>query len=97
MLSTRWTILAYSMEINPLIIADIRRDMSHEGGTMYAIQTMLHAWVSKCGPSKATFAHLIKIVESLELNGVTGMEWIEGGKGYSNHMLISFMDGARCH
>ena len=72
MLSTRWPVLAHSMEISPLVVADIRRNMATDGGTMYALQTTLEAWVSKCGPSKATFAQLIKIVKSLELNEITG-------------------------
>lgn len=72
MLCSKWQLLANTMELGPCLIQDIRRNMVNEGGTWYAIHTMLTGWVSKCGPSKATFARLIHLVEEEGFNEVTG-------------------------
>jgi len=66
-----WYLLAHAMKLDANVIADIHRDMTTLGGTEYAIQSTLLAWISKCGPSKATFGHLVQITEGEDVNEVT--------------------------
>lgn len=68
-----WCLIANAMGIDPCTLTDIRRQMNYEGGTAYAIFSVLDAWVAKCGPSRATFAHLTSITESEGVNDVTGI------------------------
>jgi len=63
MICVSWPKLANAMDLSPCFVQDIRRNMALEGGTWYAIHTMLNGWTEKFGNSKATFSRLIHLVE----------------------------------
>jgi hypothetical protein len=66
-----WYLLAHTLGLDANVLTDIQREMVTNGGTNYAIHSSLMSWLSKCGPSKATFGHLIQLLEGEGVNEVT--------------------------
>jgi hypothetical protein len=66
-----WTFLARTMGLKTSILNDIKREMNYSGGVEYAIHVILESWIDQCG-NKATFAKLIKYLESEGMNRTAG-------------------------